>query len=300
MKNTLTAQDIMHAEFKKAMRGYDTQQVDSFLDEVAETLQRVAERMVQLEQTIIKDKEKLAEYEKTQELMQSTLLMAQKSAEARVEHAREEAKEIVAAAQEEARNITNSAFEAKSKFDGQLGQIEQIRDGFVTEAREMLERFGKLLDEAAEQHKSNYQLPNSNDQFENEELRMKNDESEKPLALEEEEKTNPLLSVEIEDTKENAEDFASNVSDSSHDNSTFNTQHSTSELTLSDSEEQAKQDCETEEKEPTEEEKEAQDLAEAEQESYANEDQSSLFGAFEQPRTATKKINYADTDNLDD
>ncbi len=52
MVELLTSLDVVNQSFKKSMRGYDSAEVDEFLDNVAETLQTYAQRTKDLERDL--------------------------------------------------------------------------------------------------------------------------------------------------------------------------------------------------------------------------------------------------------
>ncbi len=83
MPDLLTARDIESKYFSRAMRGYAVSEVDEFLDRVAEDIQEYSLRCAELERRIDRLEEQIREYENLKETLQGTLLMAQKSAEAK-------------------------------------------------------------------------------------------------------------------------------------------------------------------------------------------------------------------------
>lgn len=297
MKNLLTSQDILHAEFKKSMRGYDTKEVDYFLDEIVATLEHYNKKITEMEELAAKNKEQLASFEETRELMQSTLLMAQKSAEARVERARAEAEEIIATAQAEAEDIRNGAYNEKSELFAELEKTRQLREAYFAEAKEMVARFGKMLDECGKPSETELQaiefmedfaktkaVENDTEaEFKAENLRFEYDR-EQPIVQ-------PKEIMEDVAEEENREEDAGQQESQAED------------FSLCDSEELIQKDAQAERGSALpldEEEIETQDLAHAEKTSFADENQSNLFGEEEEPTKLAKQINYAETDDLDE
>lgn len=314
MKNMLTSQDILHAEFKKSMRGYDTKEVDYFLDEIVATLEHYNKKITELEEQIAKSKEQLSSFEETRELMQSTLLMAQKSAEARVERARAEAEEIIAAARAEADDIRNGAYREKSELFTELERTRQLREAYFEEAKQMLARFGDMLTEcekpsetAAEATqimedfaKAKAEENNSGVEFKAENLRFEY-EQEQPVIPQKEIAVEENIAAEetveetvMEDAVEEASVPETVEEEKISDEDVF---------ALCDSEELIQKDAQAERsltKHPDEKELEAQNLAEAEKTSFADKNQSNLFGEDEEPTKLVKHINYAEADDLDE
>src|SRR5450756_1133661 len=106
----LTPLDIHHKEFRTArFGGYNEEEVDSFLDLVADEFERMIQEGTELKQQIEQMKKRLSEFEEMQATLQSALLAATRSAEAVKEQAREESEAIVTKAQDEADALAKGA-----------------------------------------------------------------------------------------------------------------------------------------------------------------------------------------------
>jgi cell division initiation protein len=77
----ITAIDIQHKQFKKALQGYDRTDVDQFLDEVIETLEDEAQHRVALEAEIADLKERISHFKAMEESLHNTLMLAQRTAD---------------------------------------------------------------------------------------------------------------------------------------------------------------------------------------------------------------------------
>lgn len=108
----MTPMDIHHKEFKTArFGGYNEEEVDSFLDMVADELEKLIGEGAELRQQQEHLSRRLAEFEEMQSSLQSALLAATKSAEAMKEQARQESEAMTAKAQEESDGLIRSAQE---------------------------------------------------------------------------------------------------------------------------------------------------------------------------------------------
>jgi cell division initiation protein len=94
----ITVVDIQHKTFKRALQGYERTEVDQFLDEVIETLEDEASVRAALEAEIADLKERISHFKAMEESLQSTLLLAQRTAD-----------EVKAAAHKEADLIKQEA-----------------------------------------------------------------------------------------------------------------------------------------------------------------------------------------------
>src|ERR1700761_2891259 len=94
----ITVVDIQHRTFKRALQGYDRTDVDQFLDEIIETLEDEASARAAFEAEIADLKERISHFKSMEESLQSTLLLAQRTAD-----------EVKAAAHKEADLIRQEA-----------------------------------------------------------------------------------------------------------------------------------------------------------------------------------------------
>lgn len=117
MTSRITVVDIQHKTFKRALQGYDRTEVDQFLDEVIETLEDEAQAHAALEAEIHDLRERISHFKAMEESLQSTLLLAQRTAD-----------EVKAAAHKEADLIRGEARLAAEREIASLGdRLEEVR-----------------------------------------------------------------------------------------------------------------------------------------------------------------------------
>src|SRR5579875_2142145 len=113
----ITVVDIQHRSFKRALQGYDRGDVDQFLDEIIETLEDEAQARAALEAEIADLRERISHFKAMEESLQSTLLLAQRTAD-----------EVKAAAHKEADLIRQEARIAAEREVAALGdRIDESR-----------------------------------------------------------------------------------------------------------------------------------------------------------------------------
>ena len=113
----ITIVDIQHKEFKKSLQGYDRNEVNEFLDEIIETLEDEAQSRAALEAEISDLRERISHFKAMEESLQSTLLLAQRTAD-----------EVKAAAHKEADLIRQEARIAAEREIASLGdRIDEAR-----------------------------------------------------------------------------------------------------------------------------------------------------------------------------
>src|SRR5579862_9957232 len=104
----VTIIDIQHKSFKKALQGYDRTEVDSFLDEIIETLEDEGQARAALEAEIADLRDRVSHFKAMEESLQNTLVLAQRTADETKASAHKEADLIREKARLEAeREITN-------------------------------------------------------------------------------------------------------------------------------------------------------------------------------------------------
>src|SRR6202165_4723046 len=113
----ITVVDIQHKTFKKQLQGYDRTEVDQFLDEVIETREDEAHARAALEGEIGDLRERISHFKAMEESLQSTLLLAQRTAD-----------EVKAAAHKEADLIKQEArIIAEREISSLADRIEEQR-----------------------------------------------------------------------------------------------------------------------------------------------------------------------------
>ena len=120
----ITPMDIHNKTFSKKLRGYADDEVNSFLDEVASDYERIYREHREMEEQMDTLKAKLANYEKMEATMSSTLVMAQETAENVKTTAKKVAEVIVREAQNRAARIVSDAEVARRKMNADVVKTE--------------------------------------------------------------------------------------------------------------------------------------------------------------------------------
>src|SRR5450756_233915 len=149
----LTPLDIHHKEFRTArFGGYNEEEVDSFLDLVADEFERMIQEGTELKQQIEQMKKRLSEFEEMQATLQSALLAATRSAEAVKEQAREESEAIVTKAQDEADALAKGAQDQANQMMLRADNERQKLERNFARLKEIKKRYMQGLREVAESH----------------------------------------------------------------------------------------------------------------------------------------------------
>lgn len=134
----LSARHIHDKQFHDAWRGYNQEEVDDFLDRVAESLDHahrenlsLRQRMRELEQTVATSRE-------AEEMLKKTLVTAQQAAEEAIGKAKAKAEQLIGEAEERARRASEEARTRASQVEAEMRRksTEQERD-FATRKRDI-------------------------------------------------------------------------------------------------------------------------------------------------------------------
>lgn len=112
----VTPKDVNEKQFRDAWRGYNQEEVDDFLDRVAEAVDNTQRENEELRGRNIELEQSLSSTREAEEMLKKTLVTAQRAAEEAIAKANAKADQIVKEAEsrarganEEARNITEEA-----------------------------------------------------------------------------------------------------------------------------------------------------------------------------------------------
>ncbi len=151
----VTAQNVRDVRFTKTMGGYKTAEVDSFLDQCADTIEALnkdAEENTRKMQVLA---ETIVDYRNQEDSIRTALMSAQRMSETVIAEANEKAAEIVAQAEEKAAVMEE---ETKKRIQAELDELARIqkevvafRSRLLATYREHLTLIGVLADEEKEE-----------------------------------------------------------------------------------------------------------------------------------------------------
>ncbi|MDP3013025.1 MAG: DivIVA domain-containing protein [Candidatus Subteraquimicrobiales bacterium] len=142
----LTPLDIQHKEFRRSLKGYNEEEVDSFLDEVAEGFGQLFNENVELKERLEKLEEKMKQYEGLGQAIQRTLLTAEKSAEEIRANARKEAEIIAKEASLKVKEIIDSAYKECQQIHMVYANLKQKTQEFSANFKSMLQAFLSMIE----------------------------------------------------------------------------------------------------------------------------------------------------------
>ncbi|WP_291322457.1 DivIVA domain-containing protein [Desulfonatronospira sp.] len=144
--------DILNKKFSTSVLGYKKNDVEMFLQEVADYVGELAEKKSLLDQNIKYLEEKLKEHRSREEVLQSTLLTTQKMTDDIKANANKQAKIIVQEAQSKAEDILRQAHKRLAQIHEDISELKKQRAHFEIKLRSMIESHLKLLESHDEEH----------------------------------------------------------------------------------------------------------------------------------------------------
>ncbi len=131
----ISPMDIHLKEFSTvSTEGYDKEEVDSFLDGVADELEKLANKNKELEDAVASMDRKVSQFDEMQKTLQTALMNAQRSAGNILQEARSQAAAIIKRAQDRSDRILEDLEREKTHI---LSSFSAIRDQIVQQISPM-------------------------------------------------------------------------------------------------------------------------------------------------------------------
>lgn len=134
----VTSMDISNKEFRKAIRGYDCDEVDEFLDKIAEDYEGLYKENSSLKEKVASFNDRLEHYSKMEATIQNTLLLAQNAAEQAKQSAQKEADITIKNANETAQKLVDKAHNDVLQIHDEYEAIKQEFMKFRTKFRSFM------------------------------------------------------------------------------------------------------------------------------------------------------------------
>lgn len=119
----MTPNDIRNKEFRKGVRGYQTEEVEKFLDSVSKEFEVLYTENFELREKVKHFEQELNQYKQLEGTLQQTMVLAQQTAEEVKQSARHEAELMLKTTEQEK---SQRLFEAQKKVDEVNEEIEEL------------------------------------------------------------------------------------------------------------------------------------------------------------------------------
>ncbi len=146
----VTAQEIQEKAFERAGKGYNMDQVDEFLDELAADFTALTKENAALKGKLKVLVQKVDEYRQTEDSMRLALLSAQKLSSQIEAEARTKADSVVADAQQFADRITRQATDGVANEQAKLEEAKKATTRFFDHMRAVCQKQIEFYDKLSQ------------------------------------------------------------------------------------------------------------------------------------------------------
>jgi cell division initiation protein len=143
----LTPLDVRKAGFRKVLRGFDPEEVTSFLGVVAEAYEKALQENAKLTERVQGLEERIQQYQNMERFLQDAMLRAERMAAEKQEASRLEAEKILAEARNRAELILKDARERLRQLNREVAELTTRRDLFIEKFRSLLQAESLYLEQ---------------------------------------------------------------------------------------------------------------------------------------------------------
>lgn len=154
----ITSMEITNKEFKKVLRGYSVDEVDEFLDKIAEAYEALYKENSSLKERVLNFEEKVTHYNKMESTIQNTLLLAQNASDQARENAKKESELILKNANDTAQRIIDKAHSDVIHINDEFERMKQEFSKFRTKFRSFMESQLEMFDDMEKEFVKNYNI----------------------------------------------------------------------------------------------------------------------------------------------
>jgi cell division initiation protein len=142
----ITPLDIQQKQFPMKFRGFDVEEVYSFLEIIREEMEDLLRENANVKETVQRMENQLKEYRDMETTLRETLLTAQQMVEDYKTNARKEAELLVKEAELRADSMLKEAQEKVIKIHEDIVDLKGIRRHFKEELKRMVEGHLKMIE----------------------------------------------------------------------------------------------------------------------------------------------------------
>lgn len=154
----ITVADITNKEFKKVLRGYSVDDVDEFLDKIAQDYEAVSKENSNIKDKLKSIEEKVDHYTKMENTIQNTLLLAQNASDQAKENAKKESELIIKNANETSKRVIDKAHNDVIQINDEFERVKQEFVKFRSKYRNFMESQLELFDDMEKNFIKNYNI----------------------------------------------------------------------------------------------------------------------------------------------
>ncbi len=145
---------VKQKEFTTRFRGFDVQEVDTFLEEVARELEAQDQALESLKKERHRLELENQGYRKREDSMKNAMIQSQKVLDQMMANARKSAEVVIANAEVEAEKILNRAHKRLSQLHSDITELKRQRIQLEMQISSVLESHSKMLEMTKEENKA--------------------------------------------------------------------------------------------------------------------------------------------------
>jgi cell division initiation protein len=138
--------DIRRKEFKGGFRGYDANQVDDFLDSIADEFERLFSENRRLTEEVVSLRERLGQFEELEDSIRTALVHAEQVSRDLRQNANKEAELIVREAKERAHRILADSSGRVERVQDSYEVLRKAKQDFANDFRRLLKGYLDVMD----------------------------------------------------------------------------------------------------------------------------------------------------------
>jgi len=142
----ISPMEIQRQSFSRALRGFDRDEVRSYLTLLAEEVAELQRARAELEQEVQLLRGSVDDYRQREAILKNTLLTAQKVSEEIKENARSQAQAVVREAELQADRLLELAQGRAHEVERGILDLRAQRTGLRTEVKGLIERLARIIE----------------------------------------------------------------------------------------------------------------------------------------------------------
>ena len=144
----LTAQDIRQQQFAvKLLRGFDPQEVDAFLEEIADDFEELGRENSLLKEQLVTLEERNKGIESREKTLQEALVTTQKIAEEYKDNARAQAELVMREGQLRAEKVIQDSREEHARLNAEISALKRLKRQFAEQLLSTLATYKRLVEQ---------------------------------------------------------------------------------------------------------------------------------------------------------
>ncbi len=150
---------IKKQEFEKSMRGYNVDEVQTFLDKISSEMEELIDQNEQLENEVEILSKQLEEFQKIEQKLQDTIIKTQETSAEALESAKKQSSVIIKEAEIKASQIIKNAEDITAEMRNAVINLREEKDTIIARLKAIVSTQGNLLEgkvkDAGEEPKKN-------------------------------------------------------------------------------------------------------------------------------------------------